>query len=288
MSVVHFEDMPERRGLIYSAALHLAVVLAVVLGLPSLFRARLDEQQPIVVQIVNIGPKTIATMKAFTPPTEKAAPKVADAEPKKPAPPAPPQSKPTPPAPPPPPKPPEPKPAEAKVPEKPVPPQPQAKPQAPQPPQPLPAQKRQDLAFDALLKNLAAKPLPQEQPTQQATAKPQPSSQPIAPLGSQLSVSVMDLVRQQIEQCWQLQIAGAPNPGTLTPEFRVSMNPDGTVQSATLLNPDRLSDPFFQAAADSARRALFNPRCQPLKFPPQKYDQWQTFTITFDPKDLSQ
>ena len=153
--------------------------------------------------------------------------------------------------------------------------------------QPKAEKKRGTPLKNLLLKNLAAKPLPQERPTQQATAKPQPSSQPIAPLGSQLSVSVMDLVRQQIEQCWHLQTAGAPNPGSLMPEFRVDMNPDGTVRSATLMNPERLSDPFFQAAADSARRALFNPRCQPLKLPPQKYDQWQTFTITFDPKDLS-
>ena len=275
--------MLQRRGLIYSAVLHLLVVLAVVLGLPSVFRARIDEEQPIVVQLVNIGPKTLATMKTFTPPTEKASTKVAQVEPKKPTPPQPPQSKP---APPPPPKPPEPKLAEVKIPEKPVPPKPEAKPQLPQPPRPLPAQKRQDVAFDTLLKNLAAKPLPQEQPTQQPTTKPQPSSQPIAPLGSQLSVSELDLVKQQIEQCWNVP-AGARDAQDLTPEFRVSMNPDGTVRSATLMNPERLSDQFFQAAAESARRALFNPSCQPLKLPPQKYDQWQTFTITFDPKDLS-
>jgi hypothetical protein len=59
------------------------------------------------------------------------------------------------------------------------------------------------------------------------------------------------------------------------------------VRDAQLLNPDRLGEPYFQAAADSAHRALLNPRCQPLKLPPDKYDQWQTFTITFDPKDLT-
>jgi hypothetical protein len=31
---------------------------------------------------------------------------------------------------------------------------------------------------------------------------------------------------------------------------------------------------------------LFNPHCSPLKLPPQKYDTWQTFTISFDPKDM--
>ncbi|MGB8181053.1 MAG: cell envelope integrity protein TolA [Stellaceae bacterium] len=273
--------MLERRGLIFSAVLHLMVVLAVVLGLPSVFKAHIDEEQPIVVELVNIGPKTLATMKAFTPPKPKAPPKVVEAEQPKPTPPQPPQAKTAPPPPPPP----EPKPADLQVPEKPVPPQPETRPQPPQPPQPLPKQKRQDQAFDTLLKNLASKPLPQDQTAQQP-AKPQPSSQPIAPLGAQLSVSELDLVKQQIEQCWNVP-AGARDAQDLTPEFRVSMNPDGTVRAATLLNPERLGDPFFQAAADSARRALFNPTCQPLKLPPQKYDQWQIFTITFDPKDLS-
>jgi hypothetical protein len=63
------------------------------------------------------------------------------------------------------------------------------------------------------------------------------------------------------------------------------MNPDATVRSATQLNSERNSDPFFQAAAESAMRALRNPRCSPLKLPLNRYDQWQTFTITFDPKD---
>jgi len=279
VTVAQLDNMPERRGLIFSAVLHLLVVLAVVLGLPSVFRAHIDDEQPIVVELVNIGPKTLATMKAFTPPTAKAPPKVVQAEQPKPPPPQPPQAKSAPPPPP------VPKPADVQVPEKPVPPKPEVRPQPPQPPQPLPQQKKQEMAFDTLLKNLASKPLPQDQPAQQP-AKAQPSSQPIAPLGAQLSVSELDLVKQQIEQCWNVP-AGARDAQDLTPEFRVSMNPDGTVRSATLLNPQRLSDPFFQAAADSARRALFNPTCQPLKLPPQKYDQWQIFTITFDPKDLS-
>ena len=64
------------------------------------------------------------------------------------------------------------------------------------------------------------------------------------------------------------------------------MNPDGTVRNAELLNPD--SDPFFQAAADSARRALLNTNCHgPLKLPPDQYNQWQTFTIDFNPKDIT-
>ena len=122
--------------------------------------------------------KTLATMKAFTPPKPKAPPKVVQAQQPKPTPPQPQQAKAAPPPPP------MPKPADVQVPEKPQPPKPEVAPQPPQPPQPLPPQKKQDMAFDTLLKNLASKPLPQDQPTQQS-AKPQPSSQPIAPLGEQ-------------------------------------------------------------------------------------------------------
>jgi hypothetical protein len=257
--------------------LHLLVVLAVVLGLPQLFQQRIDEEQPIVVQIVNIGPKTLATMKNFQPPVANKTPTPAMTPPQKPAP-APPEAKPAPPPPPPP----LPKPAEIKPPEpKPAPPQATEK---PQPPQPLPKQKKQDVAFDQLLKNLVAKPMKPDQPAPKQ--KPQPSSQPIAPLGEQLSVSELDLVRQQIEQCWNVP-AGARDAQNLRSEFRVFMNPDGTVRSATLLNTEQLNDPYFRAAEESAYRALFNPACQPLKLPPQKYDLWQTFSITFDPKDLS-
>ncbi|HEX7967793.1 MAG TPA: energy transducer TonB, partial [Stellaceae bacterium] len=119
-----------------------------------------------------------------------------------------------------------------------------------------------------------------------AAAEPKASSQPIAPLGSQLTTNELDAIRQQLRECW-LVPSGARDAKDLRPEFRVYMNQDGTVRSATQLNPERNSEPFFQAAAESAMRALRNPRCQPLKLPPQKYDAWQTFTITFDPKDLS-
>jgi hypothetical protein len=99
-------------------------------------------------------------------------------------------------------------------------------------------------------------------------------------------VSELDLIRQQISQCWNID-PGSKDMQRQRPEFRVYMNEDGTIRSATLLNADQMSDPIFRSAAESAQRALRNPRCQPLKLPPQKYDQWQTFTITFDPKDFT-
>jgi len=157
----------------------------------------------------------------------------------------------------------------------------------PQPPRlkPRPEEAQQ---FDALLKDLAKNDPTRGAPDRSRPNRPvhRPSSQPIAPLGAQLTASELDLVKEQIEQCWNIP-AGARDAEDLRPEFRVSMNPDGTVRAASLLNQDHLDDPAFRAAADAAYRALKNPACQPLKLPPRKYDQWQTFTITFDPKDIA-
>jgi outer membrane biosynthesis protein TonB len=272
--------MPERASYIFSACLHVGVILLFFFGLPNLFPRKILEDEPIAVQLVNVAPETRATQTNPTPPAPEAKPEVAQTAPKpeppKPEPPKPEPPKAAPPTPAPPPPPPPPK-QEAQKQEPPPP------PPTPKPPQP-PQKKPDDTSFDQLLKNLAnRKPTPQQQTTE---GPPQKSSQPIAPLAAQLSTSEIDLVKQQIEACWNVP-AGARDAENLRPEFRVSMNPDGTVRAAQLLNADRLNDPFFQAAADSANRALHNPRCQPLKLPPEKYDQWQTFTITFDPKDIT-
>ena len=270
--------MLERQSLFWSTILHVAVLLVAAIGLPRLFEPKIAEESPIAVQLVNIAPETHATQKNPTPPVPDQKPEVAQTQP----PPQPPKPEP-PPTPPPPPPPPPPEPP------KPQPPKPEPKPEPPPPPPqqkpPQPTQKKpDDSSFDSLLKNLAnRKPNDQQQ---QAQGPEQKSSQPIASLAAQLTTSELDVVKAQIEACWNVP-AGARDAANLTPEFRVYMNQDGTVRSTQLLNAERMGDQFFQAAEESANRALLNPRCQPLKLPPDKYDQWQTFTITFDPKDLS-
>ena len=98
-----------------------------------------------------------------------------------------------------------------------------------------------------------------------------------------LTPAEMDTVAHKIGECWL-----APVNGTAlhAPEFRLDMNPDGTVRAATLLNGQYAEEPQFGALADSARRALANPNCQLLPFPPGKYEAWKTFTITFAPQHL--
>ena len=145
-------------------------------------------------------------------------------------------------------------------------------------------------AFDSLLKNLTKTPaLPQQDAKpqrQQVAAAAPPSSQPRAPLGSQLTASEMDLVREQIARCWNIN-AGARDAKDLVVEIRASVNPDGTVTRADIVDTGRAnSDPLFRAAAESARRAFFNPACTPLKLPPEKYATWKDLDVSFSPKDI--
>ncbi|HTV45141.1 MAG TPA: cell envelope integrity protein TolA [Stellaceae bacterium] len=313
------EPMPDglgRRGLALSAALHLVLGAVVILGLPNLFRPPPPQEMPIAVQLVTIGPETRAThpnpsprqeakpvapipgppgpkpTPQPAPPKETPPPSAAAAPPQPPAP-APPQPKPAPPPPPPPvpvfkpaPPPPPPKPVEAAAPPMPAPP----------PPRPVPREEARAAAkkydpgqFDALLRNLAAKdapPSPDALPQDTAVASGQPSSQPRAPLGSQLSASEVDMIREQISRCWNIP-AGARDAKDLVVEIRVSVEPDGMVQQATIVDQARAaSDPFYRAAAESARRAFFNPQCRPLRLPPDKYEIWKDMVVDFSPKDL--
>jgi outer membrane biosynthesis protein TonB len=310
------DEMPDGiapRGVALSVALHLVLGTIFILGLPRLFDPPMPEEMPVAVQLVTIAPETRATRPNpnLPRPNAKSDPPVADApvtkpepEPPVPTPVPPPSPEITPPAELP--KPPEPKPvplpAMLKPEPKPEPPKPTEKVEVPkprekpEPPQqiaknePKSEQKKYDPGqFEALLKNLAAQPTapsPDAPPQRPRVASAKPSSQPRAPLGSQLSASEMDLIREQIARCWNVP-AGARDAKDLVVEIRVVVDPDGTVRQATIVDQARLgSDPFFRAAAESARRAFFNPMCRPLHLPPEKYAIWKDLVVDFSPKDL--
>jgi hypothetical protein len=101
-----------------------------------------------------------------------------------------------------------------------------------------------------------------------------------------LTASQIDLVRQQIYDCWSVQ-AGSKDAENLIIEIHIVMNADGFVRSARIVDAARVKgDRFFRAAAESALRAVLNKHCQPFKLPKDRYDQWQTITMTFNPGDM--
>ncbi|MAS86848.1 MAG: energy transducer TonB [Micavibrio sp.] len=142
--------------------------------------------------------------------------------------------------------------------------------------------------FSSVLKNLAGKERPQveQEVTEDTNSETQVPDAVLTRIGTTLTISEQDLVRQQLAGCWNV-VPGARDAQDLVVTVKMRMAPDATVQSAEIVNKGRYgSDPFFRAAADSALRAVRNPQCSPLKLPLDKYEQWKTITINFDPKDM--
>lgn len=144
--------------------------------------------------------------------------------------------------------------------------------------------------FDALMQNLTrdnaaeADDAPPAPHRMAATAPP--SSQPRAPLGSQLSASDIDLVREKLRPCFNPPF-GAKEKPDLAAEIRVVMNRDGTVQQARVVDAGQYAgDQIYRALADAGMRALHNPQCSPLPLPADRYDMWQTIVFPFSIRDM--
>ena len=172
-------------------------------------------------------------------------------------------------------------------------PKPKAAPPAPQPrvkakPAPKPKAKprpRKRMSLAQLLESVnklkpRAKTGKRERETQTAQ-RGSPRNDP----SQKLSMSELDALKRQIERCWNFP-AGARNAQDLVVEIKVLVNRDRTVRQALIVDTARMRrDPFYRSAAESARRAVLNPRCSPLKLPPAKYDLWRSMTLTFDPRE---
>lgn len=166
-------------------------------------------------------------------------------------------------------------------------------------PKPTPKKSRDDGAgsaaeqkeFNSVLKNLlgdvdAKVEAPAGNPID-APFDPNTKVQGTAPVTSDvLALSEMDALKYQLAQCWNVP-TGAMDAENLIVDIRVQVGPDRVVRAAEIVDQGRYnSDTFFRAAADSARRAMFNPRCTPLALPPDKYDLWKDILIRFNPKDM--
>lgn len=132
------------------------------------------------------------------------------------------------------------------------------------------------------------KPQPQDETKEEIEkeeAQPEPAPR-IARLSDKLTVSEEDALRHQLSQCWNV-LAGARDAEDLVVKVRLTVNPDRTVRSARLIDNGRYSsDRVYRAAADAALRAVRNPRCSPLKLPPDKFEQWETIIVRFDPSQM--
>ena len=105
-------------------------------------------------------------------------------------------------------------------------------------------------------------------------------------LGINLSISEIDAIRRHFEKCWNIP-SGAREAGNLATEIKVRFNKKGNVLDARIVNVSRMKrDRYFRTAAESALRAVLNPRCQNAPLPENKFDKWKNLTLNFDPKSI--
>ncbi|WP_310618887.1 cell envelope integrity protein TolA [Flexibacterium corallicola] len=119
------------------------------------------------------------------------------------------------------------------------------------------------------------------------TAAGAQKSQKVASLGSaqgqtnvHMSQSELDALRSQVAQCWNPPV-GAPGAEQLVVKLQFNMGRSGEVEGLPrILNSN--SNPAFGAASQSAIRAVY--RCSPYSLPASKYEAWKTVILNFDPR----
>lgn len=142
--------------------------------------------------------------------------------------------------------------------------------------------------FNSLLKDITPddqKDKTLDQILNESTSQSSKPSQ-IAQLGDRITASEIDAIRRGIEPCWVVD-AGVQDAQNMQVSLRVHVGPDLIVKQVDILDTMRYSsDPIFKSFAESARRALTNPRCSRLNIPAGKYEQFKVFRVTFDPRGM--
>jgi len=125
----------------------------------------------------------------------------------------------------------------------------------------------------------------------QAAAQKQPGAQQEAAAppqddynGPPVTEGEKDAIRQQIQQNWLVDV-GMQGLDQMTVDIVVQMNPDGSVQQATIDGGSNTDNPNWRIMAESARRAVL--KSSPLRMPPDKpYEAWSRIRLHFDPKEM--
>ena len=99
-----------------------------------------------------------------------------------------------------------------------------------------------------------------------------------------MSISEIDLLRQQLSSCWNAPAGAVIERGmkvTISAKVQQNMRVfDNSVRIVDTNIPK--NNAFYGPITDSAMRTLLNPECTPLKLPKDKYNLWKNLTITFD------
>ena len=108
-------------------------------------------------------------------------------------------------------------------------------------------------------------------------------------ISKKLTLSEEDAIRAQFMKCWSIPL-GMPYDETYIVKIKIFLNKDGSLSKPPeMLQHERMNKPgeeYFRTLAESAIRAVR--RCDPLKKVPDinRYDDWKTLQLNFDPREI--
>jgi outer membrane biosynthesis protein TonB len=119
-------------------------------------------------------------------------------------------------------------------------------------------------------------------------SNPTPQKMQRAPIGEKLTISEIDAIKQQIERCWLVPAAiGAKDVEKMVVQIRIKLNPDGRLRESRITDRFRLeTNATYKAVAESALRAIRNPRCSKFNLPLAKYEIWRDIVLQFNPGEM--
>ena len=275
------------RSTVISAALHAAILFFALVAFPP---AKMEHAPLIAIPVDLATPSEVTRIKAGSKDAKDEAPLAGKSKEKKPeaakevkkpsdqaaelAPAAEPQPKPEP----------KPKTEPPKQAAKKPDPKPAKPKQAAAPKKPAPAAKKRDFDTDRIAALLNKIPDAANAPAPVVPSDETPSKVRGQSNGTEAAMSVneIDALRARIAQCWSVPPGGL-GAEQIVVRLRLQLNEDGTlVGYPTVANSG--SSPFFQAAADSAVRAVY--QCQPYALPSDKYALWRDMILNFDPSEM--
>ncbi len=151
------------------------------------------------------------------------------------------------------------------------------------------AAKRDEPNFDKMMKNLAE--AKEKSQSTEIRKKLSVSKSDSDKKNSQFKIDQASLAKtlgekffEQVYPCWSIP-AGAKGADRIKVDVRLRLKPDGSVSVPPVyISPMGMKkDPFHIAIAESALRALSNPRCMPVKLPIESYHIWKEWIVTFNP-----
>ncbi len=134
-----------------------------------------------------------------------------------------------------------------------------------------------------------APPAPAEQtaPAEQAAQPATAPERAEVPAGPPLTPGELEGLRVAIGDYWVVPPA-LESARDLRVVLAVELDPDGRIVSQPrLIAPARADRPEVRAAFEAARRALLRAsRAGAIELPPEKYPQWRSMEVAFDPRGM--